>query len=81
MKIKTCEYISASDIVPRSWKKWFWQEISENAPFSWGDNNKSMVSARIFANHCEDVMEDSESVRRFIEKVRGLGDMLIDLES
>lgn len=79
--VQTCEFISASDLVPRSWDCWFWGLISEDAPFSWGDNNRSMVTASDFADHCEERLDDSPKVKRFLKKVRSLGEMYIDLES
>ncbi len=81
MKVQTCEFVSATDLVPRSWDKWFWENISENAPFSWGDNNRSMVTASDFARHCEERLDDSPKIKRFLKKVRALGEMYIDLES
>jgi hypothetical protein len=79
--VQTCKFVSATDLVPKGWRKWFWGEISENAPFSWGDNNRSMVTASAFANHCEERLDDSPKVKRFLKKVRSLGDMYVDLES
>ena len=81
IKVQTCDFVSATDIVPRGWDKWFWESISENAPFSWGDNNRSLVTANDFARHCEQCLDDSVKVKRFLKKVRDLGDMYIDLES
>jgi hypothetical protein len=50
MKKKTCEYVEASTLVPEAWNS-FWGVISENAPFSWGDNNRSLVTASDFKRH------------------------------
>ena len=81
MKIQTCEFVSATSLVPRGWNKWFWEEISENAPFSWEGNSRSMVTASDFADHCEERLDDSPKVKRFLKKVRSLGEMYVDLES
>ncbi len=81
MRIQSCEFISATDLVPRGWDNWFWAEISEDAPFSWGDNNRSMVTASDFARHCEERLDDSPKVKRFLRKVWALGETYIDLES
>jgi hypothetical protein len=81
MNVQTCEFISATAIVPRDWDKWFWAVIADNAPFSWGDNNRSMVTACDFARHCEERLDDSPKVKRFLNKLHALGDMYIDLES
>lgn len=81
MKIQTCEFISVTHLVPRGWSEWFWEAISQNAPFSWGDNNRSLVTASDFARHCEECLDNSPKVKRFLTKVRTLGEMYIDLES
>ena len=78
---QSCEFISATDVVPKSWDSWFWALISENAPFSWGDNDRSLIAACAFADHCQQRLDDSLSSTRFLNRVRALGDMYIDLES
>ena len=37
--VRVTEFIEATDLVPKGWAPWFWIVVSENAPFSWGDNN------------------------------------------
>lgn len=81
VKTQACFFVSATALVPRGWEKWFWELISDNAPFSWGDNNRSMVTASDFANHCEERLDDSPKCKRFIAKLRKLGELYIDLES
>ena len=39
---ETCEFIALTEIVPEAWRNWFYEMISENAPFSWGDNNRTL---------------------------------------
>jgi hypothetical protein len=88
--IKTCQFIEANELVPPEWTPWFWSAVSENAPFSWGDNNRSMITALDFAIHCEEALElhatssskvKSSEVTTFIKVLRSLGDMYIDLEN
>jgi len=81
LKVQACDFVSATDLVPRSWSAWFWEAISENAPFSWGDNNRSLVTASDFARHCETRLDDSPRVKRFLARVRALGETYVDLES
>ena len=81
VKLQACFFVSATDLVPRGWDKWFWELISDNAPFSWGDNNRSMVTARDFANHCQERLDDSLKCQRFLVMLRKLGELYIDLES
>lgn len=55
LTIETCEFVPITSIVPKEWGGWFYTSISENAPFSWGDNNRTMVDAQSFANHVDEV--------------------------
>lgn len=61
IKPKTCKYIEVSEIVPEDWKSWFFAAISQNAPFSWGDNNRTMVDAISFGHHVEEVLDVEET--------------------
>lgn len=81
LRVHSCEFVSATDLIPRSWDSWFGETISNNAPFSWGDNDRSLVTAADFADHCEQCLDDSVKVKRFLHKLRELGQMYIDLES
>lgn len=53
--IETCEFVPATSLVPRSWDSWFWSAFSENAPFTWGDNNRSLVDFRSFMDHAVEI--------------------------
>lgn len=88
--IKTCQFVEANELVPPDWTPWFWSAVSENAPFTWGDNNRSMITAIDFAIHCEEALEvyavetpkvKSSEVTAFIKMLRSLGDTYIDLEN
>jgi hypothetical protein len=86
-RIRVCktEFVEVTDLVPKQWGSWFYECISNNAPFSWGDNNRSMVTAECFARHCEDRLDDvpttQGAIREWFKKVYGLGQMYIDLEN
>jgi hypothetical protein len=88
--IQTCRFIDVTDLVPKAWRFWFWQLISENAPFSWGDNNRTMVNIGAFINHCKWCLEDCEetsksAITRFLNKLEkldtGADAPYIDLEN
>jgi hypothetical protein len=81
-EVTSCKFVAATSLVPRGWDKWFWPEISENAPFSWGDNDHSLVNAQDFADHCERVLRRDRSwkIKRFLRRVRALK-VYIDLET
>ena len=88
----TLECIPCTSIVPRTWDDWFWSLISDSAPFSWGDNNRSIVTAERFARHAESCMSSDPDLceykgtlkrayRNWLDDVRKLGDTYIDLEN
>jgi hypothetical protein len=89
VKLQSCVFVSATSLVPKQWESWFWALISEDAPFSWGDNNRTMVSADAFADHCEARLENLNCdehgrfprYKPFLARVRALGNIYIDLES
>lgn len=87
VKTHNCTYVEASDLVPKTWRPWFWTCISTNAPFSWGGNNRSLVTASDFAQHCDTALElhgdaVTPSTRtRFLNKLRELGETYVDLEN
>jgi len=81
-KIHTCKFVLLSTLIPANWAaQGFYEKISDNAPFSWGDNNRSMVDAQAFADHCQDRLDDSAKVREWLKKIRNLGQTYIDLEN
>jgi hypothetical protein len=83
--VHATEFVCVTDLVPKHWQE-FYAVISTNAPFSWGDNNRSMVTAEVFADHCErygadEVGTTEGAYREWLKKVRRLGDMYVDLEN
>jgi hypothetical protein len=93
LDIQTCKFVPITSIVPKEWTGWFYTAISENAPFSWGDNNRTMVDAQSFANHIDEVLsyQDDEETLSEIEKYQdavydtlnylGAKNIYIDLEN
>ena len=60
--IETCEFVPATSLVPRSWGPWFWSQFSENAPFTWGDNNRSLVGFESFIEHAAETFSNGENL-------------------
>lgn len=85
----SCSFVLASDLVPDEWASWFWASISEGAPFCWGGNNRSLVVASDFLEHCrnrlaaaDDEFEVEKSdVDLFLTTLVELGDTYVDLEN
>ena len=88
--VETIKFIPITKLVPEKWQGWFYDMLSQNAPFSWGDNNRSIITATRLANHAEDCLDieqhDADTITQaevdeWVEEVRKLGDMYIDLEN
>lgn len=82
------EFVEATSLVPNGWEEWFWGIISEDAPFSWGDNNRTFCTAYDFASYCEKIMDlstaestTSGARREWLKKIYRLGQMPVDLEN
>ena len=84
---KSVKYIELSSLVPKEWD-WFYGLISENAPFSWGDNDITLVRASRFYPHVCNALEDmadegisQTEINLFLEMINEQGDTYIDLEN
>jgi len=83
---QTVGFVEVTSLVPKDWTTWFYAVISEDAPFSWGDNNRTLVTAERFYNHCANRLEDideitQEEIESFLETIKELGQTYIDLEN
>jgi len=64
-----------------------WEALAEDAPFSWGDNNRSLVALSLFNSHVQraplDI--DDEAIKSWLEWLDELAeknpDLLVDLEN
>ncbi|MEN6622935.1 MAG: hypothetical protein ABFD50_15475 [Smithella sp.] len=59
IKIKV---IGLSSIIPDAWNEWFMGKFSQNAPFTWGDCTRSLVTADSFLDHCRTFINDKQLV-------------------
>lgn len=86
-EVQSCGFVESSSLVPQSWASWFWGLISDSAPFSWGENNRSLVCACDFARHCRDRLLDApdgveqSEIDAFLASLDSLGSTYIDLEN
>jgi hypothetical protein len=70
--IEEVKHVAMSQVMPEEWHSWIFCALSEDAPFSWGDNNLSLVSAERFLNHLEDVLDlhdDENTIKEHKESV------------
>lgn len=88
--IEASELISSANIDAE-----FWGKLSEsNPPFSWGDNNRSLVTASVFRQACEFTFENDPDdsyvdddgellpyITQFLDMLETLGETYIDLEN
>ena len=95
MKIKTetCKFVRLTTLVPKKWSGWFYDQISTDAPFSWGDNNRTLVTANRLADHAEECFEsyrendvvvvraEEKEIEKWLAGIRKMGNTYIDLEN
>lgn len=88
---ETVSFVAVSSLVPAAWREWFFDAMSVGAPFTWGDNNRSLVTASRFLEHAEHVIDlernggaleagETES-EEFISRLLAMGETYIDLEN
>ena len=70
LQINTVKCVGVSQIIPEDWADWIWCPLSEDAPFSWGGNNHSLVDAVSFRDHMENVLsyQDDEDLKDLIQE-------------
>ena len=96
MKIKkeTCEFVPVTQLVPDKWLGWFVDMLSQDAPFSWGDNNRTLITVERFVDHvkeCLDIEQQDDSdgnpvtqaeVDKWVAEIEKLDPLLyVDLEN
>jgi hypothetical protein len=85
------ELIELSSLMPSGWGGWF-SEMLSNAPFSWGDNNRSLITASRLYRYCFDNLEDAypeeateevkeADIHNFLHAIKAMGETYIDLEN
>jgi hypothetical protein len=74
-----CEFVDATDLVPKKLvDNGFWSHIDD---FSFGDCNRSLVTAEALARHCGDFLGDTKLERDFIDALFELDQTYVDLEN
>ena len=49
--------IPSSALVPDEWATEFWELFGDGAPFSWGDNNVSLITLRRLVDHANKAVD------------------------
>jgi hypothetical protein len=72
LQIDTFKSVGVTQIIPEEWGHWIWTAIGEDAPFSWGDCNHSLIDAFSFGDHLDSVLEsqDDEDMEETIKEHR-----------
>ena len=93
-KLKTITICPVSALFPDDWHDWIFDAISLDAPFSWGDNDHTLVDADAFKDylastfsredHNEDLTNDikkhKQNIFNILKKLSDL-EVYIDLEN
>jgi len=58
-QIQTTSFINGTDVVPKEWVS-LWALLSESGDFTWGSNNRSLVTASSFKHAAEQALDVSE---------------------
>jgi hypothetical protein len=61
LKAKTVKFVPIRELVNPAWNNWFFSLLSEDAPFSWGDNNFTLISAGRFKKYVTHILYDGKS--------------------
>jgi len=84
-KLQTCCFIPATNLVPKEIAPQFWEAFSQNPPFSWGDNNRTLISASDFLDYVYQIEDNFEltedELKPVINELENLEDTYIDLEN
>lgn len=83
-------YVALRDLIPKTMDDWFWQGFSADAPFSWGDNNVTLITASRAAEHIrrrvlpfleDDEFEPKADLLKVLERLDALQETYINLEN
>lgn len=83
IKKMTCEFVELTSITPQSLNDGdFWADFSSDAPFSFGDNNRTLITAERVLEHCKFICNtDTDDMIEFLDLLKSLGDTFIDIEN
>ena len=72
LQIDTLKSVGVTQIIPEDWGHWIWTDLSDGAPFSWGDNNHSLVDAMSFKDHLDCILKykDDDELEETIKEHR-----------
>jgi hypothetical protein len=82
---QTCAFVAISDVVKshnltlQAFHK-FWSVLGDS-PFSWGGNNRSMVTASSLADYLQIKLDNEPLYVAVIESLRELRELYVDLEN
>jgi len=68
MEIKTCRFVDASDLFdgcPDAWQMF----MDSDPPFSWGDANRTMITAELIQDVILDFFTEDENIENQLDKV------------
>ena len=85
LNIQTCQFVNFSDIIPYHLMDNVSTQVSENSDFSWGSNNRSLVTAESIAREIDpdaaETAKESRQLKALVTKLLKLDQLYIDLEN
>jgi hypothetical protein len=85
VEVEMTAFVPASEIIQGEPAGTFWDFFSSGAPFTWGDNNRSMVTASDFLRHLDACDIENDVPKGWLLEVRSileeLGEIYVDLEN
>jgi hypothetical protein len=63
IKLETIKFEAypMGQLFPEEWRTWIFDLISDDAPFSWGDNDHTLISVDRFKSWFDEVMSSLDS--------------------
>jgi hypothetical protein len=84
-KVKTIQIVEIGTILPKWWDGLVWEMFADKAPFTWGDNNRSLISVERFVAHLRNSLTTypkKEVLETFVKELENLpSGTYIDLEN
>ena len=64
-KQESCVFVPSSELVPDEWSSEFWGLFNEGAPFTWGDNNVTLITLQRFVDHAAAAIEKTDMPAKY----------------
>ena len=76
-ELHSCEFVSLSEVLTSDLP----EDLLSDSDFSWGSNNRTLVTASALADDIQKHAEETPAVTRLLRRLCVLGETYVDLES